>query len=95
MACDYFKLGAALVALAAAIPALAATGDDGQGAAATALTNAPPEKVAPNVSTTPGVFAPRPTPDAGGIPVDPTARRDPGGAPAASDSHSGAVPGAQ
>jgi len=68
MASNVLKSAVLLIALCAPIGALAAEATDSNGAAAAARDNkAPPEKVAPNVATAPGVMAPKPTPDAGQI----------------------------
>jgi hypothetical protein len=69
MAGQSLKWAFALVVLAAPVGAVAADPGAANGAAAAAGTDAPPEKIAPNVSTTPGVYAPRPTPDANAIPA--------------------------
>jgi hypothetical protein len=80
----FSKWAVAPIALAAALGAAEAAESSGaSGAAAAAGTDAPPEKVAPNVSTTPGVYAPKPTPDANAIPAGGAASHDaPASAPA-------------
>ena len=54
-----------LMAMGAPAAGFAADANDSNNPAAAARDNtAPPEKVAPNIATAPGVMAPKPTPDA-------------------------------
>jgi hypothetical protein len=95
MAGRLLGLGALLAVLASPIPSLAADSTDAQGAgapAAAAVDKAPPEKVKPNVSTAPGVIAPKPTPPAEAIAPSPPSDAAPKGA---DTPQTGATPNAK
>jgi hypothetical protein len=69
MTSKILKCAVVLIAIGAPADVLAADASDqnNAGAAAARDNKAPPEKVAPNTATAPGVIAPKPTPDAGQI----------------------------
>jgi hypothetical protein len=81
MSIHVLKIALAIVALIAPIEAFAADGVDPSGAnSAMAPVGAPPpEKVAPNTATAPGVMAPKATPSAGAIIPNPSATTPPAG----------------
>jgi hypothetical protein len=68
MTSNVLKCAVVLIAIGAPAGVFAADSNDSNNAAAAARDNkAPPEKVAPNTATAPGVIAPKPTPAANQI----------------------------
>jgi hypothetical protein len=67
MANNLLKSALVLIAVSAPAGVFAADAMDSNNAAAARDSKAPPEKMAPNIATAPGVIAPKATPDAGHV----------------------------